>query len=807
MLIFPDQAVLLLAGLLLTTPTIAEWRTTTQNAEYLSIRNNTESSDGGGSESVRSKGDSDERKLNHCQNNAASHDNLPELTTDSLSLKNQSELPLYMHSKKLIYSHKKELRLTGDVHLQQGLREGFGEQLIHDFLANKTVLSGSVTLKQPGMLLQGEQMEFNSKETVATVNSATYRLDKNINTRFHGGANRIQYQDKTLVAERTWITTCEPNQKSWSISAERIRLQEENLWGTARHIILRVGKVPVLYLPWFRFPLSDARQSGFLLPGVSFDKTNGLDIAAPYYLNLAPNYDATITPRWLSKRGLLTSVEIRHLSEHTANEWRAGYLHKDQKNGQTSNDSRWVVAWDHEGIWENGVSTEVRFTKVSDDNYFRDFGRDLITSTQSELNQLANLGYNRKNWFVNLALKKFQVIDSSDAEPYSLLPSLNFALQSPQRTARLKWHLEGAVERFDRPDKQFTGIDALVGERVWFEPRIKYDLAATYGSLSIDAAWRYRRYDLTDQTNNNQSTTDIKSGLFGLAGRLLFDRKGRNHIQTLEPQFYYLWSEEAQGQQSLPLFDSARQTFSFEQLFRENRFSGRDRISDSNQLSLGLTSNWSRFGSGTGSGTGLGTGLGTGSGTGLGNRWMQMRLGTSLFFKTPKVTLREPAQNNRKWSPLAVGFSFYPSQKLTFDTNWIYDAPETQTSELAVRLQLKQADDKLFNLSYRNQGKLEQTGVSAYWPLSDRFHFAGAWRYDLVTKKNLEVLAGIEYQGCCWHVRVAWQSFLASDGRGDTEKDEGLFFQVTLKGLGNLRGAGGDIYENSIDGYRERKLW
>lgn len=712
-------------------------------------------------------------------------------------------LPIHIEARRMVFDPNKQLELTGDVHLRFGQNQGSGQALIHDFKTKKTVLHGPVTFKQKDLMVAGDIATLNLHEETAAIQSASYALRKNADTIFQGGAKSVLYRDSTLIARRAWLTSCAAEQNIWSISANYIRLSKEKLWGTARHAVFRIGKMPVLYLPWFRFPVSDARQSGFLIPDIGYQSTGGIDISLPYYLNLAPTYDATITPRWLSNRGLLTSVQFRHLSRYARNEWQAAYMHKDRLfNGNQSRQEqapdarknfegaeRWRLHWRHQGTFKDVFYTEVQYTKVSDNQYFQDFSNNSVDGNRIDLEQRAGLGYRYAGWLAELKAQRFQRLDAvEDQQPYDQLPALTLAWKSPTQR-RFRWQIASLTAHFDATDTP-ENKPAITGRRASIEPRMSYNFKPVYGDLRLDLAWRYNHYNLeTGLADSEKYEKSAASWLVSLTRKLVFERQtehfGKKYLQTLEPTLYYLWSERDDEQEGLPLFDSARQTFSFEHLFRESRFSGHDRLTDANQLSLGVTSRWLSLASG--------------------RQWAQLQLGGTIRFENQKVglTSQPNARDDNSLSPLVVQLELSPGKGMQLDIDWTYAPSTEQTDELAVRLQLKKSEQKIFNISYQRRGEVKQAKVSTYWPLSAKLHFAAAWRYDLLANKDLEFLVGLGYAGCCWRMRLAWQSFLVNAGGGRTETDEGVFLQLAPKGFGSIRSASNNSYSNVIDGFRD----
>lgn len=701
-----------------------------------------------------------------------------------------TERPVTARAEQIEIDSEKIL-LKDSVYLKQGDWQAFGQFVAHQFEDETTRLEGPVGLIGSQFSLAGKQADLNFKQSTFSLTDADYALIEDNQALLHGQADSLEYRANRLHINHTWLTSC-PDQ-SWSISARSISVKKGSIWGTARDSVFRIGKLPILYLPWLRFPVSDERQSGFLLPDLQI--ANGeLDIKLPLYLNLARHYDAIIAPRWIADRGLLTSLEVRHLTKYMSNEWQGAYIHEDEKfdrqgaekdTNSNASDSRWHLAWRHQGNWPGQLTTFVQYGQVSDDSYFKDFGGSASDSRQGTLNQTFGLVYDKTDWFFSAQTRAFQTLDQGIAEAYDLKPALRLNIH-PLTRQPLKWRLDGNYTQFDRKTGSLKGLAALTGNRLSLAPRLLYRRARPYGYIHIDAAWRYRHYDLKDNLGGTQYERRDSNGLFKLDATLKLQRRAAEktaYEQILIPRLYYLWSERT-DQSDLPLFDTSLSEFTFAH-FRENRFTGDDRLGDAHHLDFGITSFWKDKQSA--------------------RETAQVFIGSQLRFRSQKVTATGkpgPADDDRL-APVIVNARLNPTKALSLSVGWGYRVATEKTSRLILDLNLKASERKLFNLSYKERQGRKRTGISVYWPLPGQLQLGAAWHYDLDENKSLERLVGLEYNHCCWRIRLGWHNFVA----GSNQSEDGIFLQISLKGLGRFRSSGSDVYRDAIKGFREPEEW
>jgi LPS-assembly protein len=691
-------------------------------------------------------------------------------------------------------------------------------------------LEENIRIRRPGMLLTGSQASVDRNNGRSEISDASYVLHE---TAARGTAAVIVYTDADgiITIDNGVFTRCEPGDNSWAIEGSEITLDRDAGRGTARNVKLRVGNVPVVYMPWVSFPINDERATGFLAPVIGSTRDGGFDIATPYYLNLAPNYDATITPRIQFNRGVMLGVEGRHRGQRSEQKVEFTYLPNDQLYDSTllrspgydgpPTPDRWWLDYDYRASLARGWSASVDYSVVSDEDYFQDFGNNGFNlTTQSYLYRDARLNYRGRHWDFQAATQGYQIIDPTVqplSEPYRMLPRLNldgeYLLGS-----NLELGLDTEYVAFDRGlsggDLTQAQINAgalvngtlVTGQRLSLTPSLSLPWSNAWSFVTPTLKYKYAQWQLQDQavgTPDNPSrgiaTASLDSGLY-------FERDidffGKGYQQTLEPRLYYLYSEY-EDQSQIPLFDSSELTFSFNQLFRDDRFSGHDRVGDANQLTLALTSRLYDA---------------------AGREKARASVGQIQYFEDRRVTLDR--------TPESLVSGDQPSSSLVGEASvQLNDAWQARSyieynhhdKKLVVGnflFQYQSDINHILNLGYRFRDlpnpiadngldrRIKQTDVSGVWPLNDRWGLIGRWNYDIGNKRNLETIAGVQYSNCCWNVRLIARQWIDNDALfyGVDRNNSGVFVQFELKGLGSVLGGNvSGILNNGIIGYRDRE--
>ena len=722
-----------------------------------------------------------------------------------------SQFPIFIEADQLHTELDVSADLQGNVLVEQGNRKIVAPRANLAYDTRIATFDEGVRLDQPGMVMQGEQASMHLNTKQATLDEVQFVL---LDAQIRGRAAQIQQSpegDLTLSAND--FTRCEPDNNGWSLSTRELVIEKDAVFGTAKGAVLRVKSVPVFYSPWLEFPVSDERVSGFLFPNLGYSDEDGVDVSIPYYLNLAPNYDATIIPRYISDRGAGGELELRHMSSWQTTVLSGGMLPGDDLyNGFIDREDfdeaggeallgsfdpadRWLGAIDHIGQIGN-FRTRIDFTSVSDRDYFRDLGSDLSVSSRRELQRRAELQYASGGLFMRLWAQRFQRLDEVQIDDYERLPELelvyNRGLVGP-----LEFSLGAKISEFDRDNEGLSGLASLTGSRTHIEPRLRVPLAWPFGFVTLSGGYRYTAYDLDQPADAGglqiaDTSPDRRIGLGSFDAGLFFERDlnwfGQSLIQTLEPRVYYLY-QEYDDQDELPRFDASRLTFGYSQLFRDNRFSGLDRIGDADQASVGLTT---RFLSSQ-----------------TGREYFRFSLGEIFYFDDRRVTLsgNRAIDEMRDSSAIATEMSALLAGNWRLTGSMVWNPHDNAVEESGAGIQYRRDNRHIFNLGFRKrvEDDIEQSDVSIYWPITDRLAIMGRWNYDLVSNRTIEGFGGIEYSDCCLQVRLMARRFLDSPTARNfefIEADDGIFLQIIFKGLAGFGTKVESVLERGVRGYR-----
>ena len=531
-------------------------------------------------------------------------------------------------------------------------------------------------------------------------------------------------------------------------------------------------------------------QDGFLPPTFGVDDSTGVDITTPYYFNLAPNYDATLSARTMSNRGVQAQGELRFLSRSFGSGRTAGeYLPSDAKY----DDDRAALHLEHEHRWTNRLSTDARFEWVSDAEYFRDLGTGLSQTSRTHLPRRFDANYLGDGWSALVRLEDFQTVDRTiltEDRPYASLPQIRMRTEGPERDRTLNFGAAADLAYFDRRS-------STTGLRAHLEPSISYPVHSG-GTFAVPKATLHLTgYNLDraadDPTDFGDDSPSRLLSSFSLDGGAFFERpftvRDRALTHTFEPRLFYLLVP-FERHDDIPSFDSSLSSFSFAQLFRENRFNGVDRIGDANQLTVALTSRVLDEG---------------------GDELARASIGQIRYFRDRRVTLgRDDVQETASSSDIVAELDGRLARTWRLRAELQYDTRDGRTERNTLSLRHQPNRRSVVNLAYRLvrdmdlSEEIEQTDLSFAWPLGPNWRSVGRWRYALNEDRNgtLEAFAGVEYESCCWGFRAVGRRFLTRGvGRDDDRYSNGIFLQLELKGLTGGGASTEAFLARSIPGY------
>ena len=665
--------------------------------------------------------------------------------------------------------------LEGNAVVLYGQQQLEADRITYRQDENILTAEGEMRFVAPGLIIDGEDATLNPDTEKGNLKNITYTL---IHAHGRGSAEVLNLEDRyNQQLEQASYTTCPPDNHDWLLSARQVDLDRAEGVGTARDAKLAFKGMPILYTPYITFPIDDRRRSGLLVPKIGQTEETGTDISVPVYWNIAPDKDAIITPRYMSDRGLMMGGEFRYLNAHNEGTLSAEYLPSDDRFG---NRDRSLVAIEHSGNPWPRVVTSIDASNVSDDNYFEDLGENLVSTSQSNLERTAEATYYGKSWDLGLKVQDYQTVDPAltrEDRPYKQLPQIAFNAAPQRRLLGLKFGAHGEATYF-----KHTVGDFVKGTRIDVQPRLSLPVHRAAWYIDPAVSVRHTSYNLDNVAAGEDDNPSRTTPVVSLDAGTFFERTSHwgqtDFVQTLEPRLFYLYVPD-KNQDDIPVFDTGDYDFNFWTLFRENRFSGPDRMGDANQLALALTT---RF-------------LDPDNGV----QRFSASLGSLLYFRDREVTLPgEPVETDDSSSIIGeVTLNLARNWSARSELQW--NPHDSETARNDHHLQYRAGPRKLVNLSYRFRNDIqEQTDVSFLWPLSQSWHMVGRWYYSLSDRETIETLGGLGYESCCWGAQILARNYINDDSGS---RNTAVFFQLELKGLGKLGKKVDSALEHGILGY------
>lgn len=699
-----------------------------------------------------------------CPVNPLMADYVPDLPTAG----DRAAAPTAIRARRSDSSDGREYTLTGDVSLQRLDQLLRADRIDYDRDSTAYAASGNVRYQDHALLLRARSIHGTTTPDRATASKVQYLL-----LAAHGngtaGAAEILDRERSAYSDATY-STCDPRHRLWEMSARRIDIDSATGIGRARDVSMRIKGVPFFWLPYLRFPANGQRMSGLLAPSFGVSSNSGFFLRLPYYLNLAPNYDATVIPQIYGDRGAMLGGQFRYLTESSHGTVNADYMPHDRLAGG----QRWSLQAQDSTVLGNGWSFNANINRVSDSSYFEDFGNSLTLAATSLLGSSAYLYGSGSWWNASLGIDTFQLTDPT--LPYTSLPYARL----PRATFNADLPLAGALEFGLRSEAvAFRKRNALEGDRLDLYPYLALPLQGAAWFVRPELGYRYTTYQLQQAAN---ASPDRGLPIASVNAGLVFDRDvrlfGNDYTQTLEPQAYYLYVPY-RNQNNLPVFDTQPLTFDYWQMFSSNTYSGADRQINANNLTLALTSRLLDAG---------------------GVERLSASLGEILYFTPQRVTLpgMPPATYSRSNYVGTLSVALSPDWRL--DVAQQYDPNAQRMTVSTIGVQRRIGGDGVFNFAYRyRRGLLDQYDVSALWPLNASWSLIGRWNYSLRNHSTLEALGGVEWDSCCMAVRVVARHYVR-DFAGDTSN--AIMFEVEFKGLGDVGQKTGDFLRRAILGYQ-----
>ena len=727
----------------------------------------------------------------------------------------------------------RKMRASGNAVIRKGEQSVYGDNIEYDVQNDELQVNGNAKIELGGSQITGPSLKMRLSESIGEMRDASINLNKQYNSaspnspvprndpnvytqskllnsqtsltdnpriyqddyrepatpigqasidpRFNssrGDAKAVLFEGqdkKRLLGAR--YTTCEPGVDDWYIKAKEIELDDYTQSGTAKNAYVEFKGVPLLYTPWLSFSFNNERKSGLLAPTVGTTSRSGFETLIPYYINIAPDMDATVGTRYLSKRGLQLQGEFRYLGEQYAGLNNLEYLDNDSLTGER----RYYANISHSHSFGSGWSAGYNIEKVSDDQYLSEMSTRIISTSRVNLPQEGRIDYVGDVWRFNGLVQKYQTLDEINF-PYERLPQLT--LTGNKEGKYFTADLYSQLAYFDRNKDAPL---AATGSRLALYPSISVPFTSSYGFITPKIGVHSTYYNLNDNnftvnganvSNNSDSRT---LPIFSLDSGLFYERDlnvvKNSYTQTFEPRLFYVYIPN-KTQDLLPIFDSALADLNMTTLFTENQFTGDDRINNANQLSLAFTSRMIDKESGS--------------------ERIAATIGQRFYFEDQDVVLPGGARSQNNSSDIIAALTARLSNKWNVDAFWQYNTDDAGMVRTNLLARYNPEPGKAFNIGYRyTQQFLEQINISGQWPLSRGWYGVGRLNYSIRESSAIESIAGLEYDAGCWQARTVIQRVETATA----DANYGLFFQLELGGLASIGSNPLNLLRRDIPGY------
>ncbi|MBV2208856.1 MAG: LPS assembly protein LptD [Thermomonas sp.] len=666
----------------------------------------------------------------------------------------------------------------GNVTMRRGAQFMGADQLTFDKEKGRYTAEGSVRYQASGLRLLASHAEGDQQADSHSMRDLKYQL---LERRGNGQASRLEMVGDIGHLYGATYSTCPTQDRHWELSANQIELNTDTGMAIARGAKLKFGKVPVLYLPWFMFPTNDQRRTGLLFPSISNSSRNGFDWKQPIYLNLAPNYDATLSPRIMTNRGISLDAQFRYLLENGDGVLDTSWMPNDKLRDRSRSALHFAAQHGLTSHWQ----ARANLNWISDPRYYEDFTNSIDGLAQYNAYSAVGVYGRGSHWSAGISADHWQLADYtlSDAIlPYDRLPRAYLSWDS-KLVGQLQAGIDAEAVRFHHPVY-------AAGSRLDLKPWLSLPLEGDAWFIRPTLAWRQTGYSLEHALGQTLGTNSPSRGtsIFSFDSGLVFDRetriKNKDYLQTIEPRLFYL-NVPYTDQTDMPVFDTQPMTFSWGQLFRDNRYSGADRQADANQLTLAVSTRTIRQSDG--------------------RERFSASAGQIRYFRESKVHLPNEPIIERGRSAWVADTSYAPTDRWTFGASYQWD-PQFKRADLAsVRARYLLPEDGVFNLSYRyRRQQLEQVDMSFLYPLNPSWSLVAREYYSIRDRKTLEGIAGVQWDSCCVAVRLVGRRYVHNRA-GDIGNS--IMLEIELKGLGSAGQDTKRALRRSILGYNRDDLY
>ena len=699
------------------------------------------------------------------------------------SIEDLSENDILIEGDSLESILDRKLRASGNALISKGNQSITADFIEYDQISEELYAKGQITITTPDLELKGSELEMSLAENTGSIANGSFVANINENTpsRFNkelrGTATKIflEGEDKKKL-ENAKVTTCDAGQNEWFITSDETIIDQSSGNIKAKHATLSLKGVPIMYSPYVDFSTTSQRKSGWLLPTAGSTTTSGFETSIPYYFNLSPTHDATLTSRYMEKRGLQFDGEFRYLSKNYKGTSEIQYLNKDR---DADIDNRYLLDIKHQHNFGKGFSGTVEYEKVksNDNNYFADMSTSIAVTSQVSLRQTAHLDYKKTDDSSDIkgSLKVQEFQNLTSASPYELKPSFNLSYKKDwedkaDQSLFLQTGADFSYDQFDTGNNAAKNI--ATGSRIASTPSVSFPMEASFGFLKPKMIANLRHYDLDDASTSQKSlaipTVSLDSGLY-------LDRpfklSGYNFTQTLEPRIFYTYTPY-EDQSDIPYFDTSLNELNTTTIFQENQFSGKDRVMDTNAITTALTTRVIDD---------------------SGYDWMLLTMGQRFYLSDRKV-LEEDRYANSSYkgdkSDFLVGAQANLTKSLKITSDYEYNFSEDTTNKFTAAARFRPEPGKVLNASYRmvlnpSSGKydVKQYLLSGQWPLSSGWSALASYNYDIYERQDIESMVGAEYDAGCWSAQMMFHRLQLATSETSTDT---FFLMLEIGDLGSF---------------------
>ena len=710
---------------------------------------------------------------------------------------NPNDLPVYIEADQAEITQPRSGIYKGRVDVKQGNRHlqsaevEVQQQGSGDNVQRYAFARGGFDYRDNQINLLGDdaKIHLNTKDT--DVRNAHYQL---VDRQGRGTAESVELRDDYRVMKNATFTSCLQDDHSWSIYADEMRQHVKEEYAEMWHARFKVQGVPVFYTPYLQLPIGDRRRSGLLIPTLGHGSRDGYFYAQPVYWNIAPNLDATLTPKYMSRRGWQLNSEFRYLTTLGEGQIAGEYLGDDRlKDYDSENRKRHLFYWKHNAAFARDWRLDLNYTKVSDKRYFNDFDSAYGSSTDGYADQTGRIAYYQPNYNIAMFVKQFQIFDEVVIGPYRALPQIDFNYyQNGLFGNKVDFKLFSQAVRFDNDSAQMPTAWRFHGE-----PSVNTTLSNRYGSMNLEAKLYATQYQ--QKKGRSDKAEDVESSANRILPQLKIDLQSvlasnqtfiSGYTQTLEPRAQYLFrpykdqsniGSKLNSQYLGFGYDSSLLQQDYFSLFNSRRYSGLDRIASANQVTLGGTSRFfdenkeERF---------------------------NIAVGQTYYLEPSRIDENRDNRTEGSSSSWAIEANWKINDLMRWRSGYQYDPQLGQVSLANTGIEYNPTKNNVVQLNYRYASKeyinqnltaeanrynqdIKQLGVQVGWELSDHWAIAGRYYQDLALKNPVEQYLGVQYNTCCWSVGVGARRYVTSR---QNQKNDDIFYDHGIGVTFELRG-------------------